>query len=197
MVSGAAGVGPAVLINADDPHPVQPRGVSGDDRAGGVQGDGVDGVPRQSEFAGHRRHRGAVDHQSAQDVAGTPPRGRPARACQCRRVVGEHFPLAGRVGAAIPRYPDPQPQRMPDHRHVGDRADHGVPVDTLATAARAAPADTVVEQGAEHHRGLTVNGGVGDRHTELDSPHDRVGNNSSRQRRRVRHRAPRQVGGKA
>lgn len=52
----------------------------------------------------------------------------------------------------------------------------------------------VVEQGAEHHRGLTINGGVDDRHPEFDGPHDRVGDNSSRQRRRLRHRAPRVAG---
>ena len=46
------------------------------------------------ELAGHRRDGGAVDHQPAQDVAGAPPGGRPARPGQPGGVVGEHFPLA-------------------------------------------------------------------------------------------------------
>ena len=61
---------------------------------GGIHGDGVHGVPGQAQLAGHRRHRGAVDHQPAQDVAGAPPGGRPARRAQPIGVVGEHFPLA-------------------------------------------------------------------------------------------------------
>jgi len=82
---------------------------------------------------------------------------------------------------------------MPDHRHVGDPADHGVAVDTLDAAAGTVAA-AVVEQVAEHHRGITVDGGVGDRHAEFDGAHDRVGNNTSNRRRRVGHRAPRTVG---
>ena len=38
----------------------------------------------------------------------------------------------------------------------------------------------VVEQIAEHHRDITINGGVGDRDPQLHRPHDRVGNNSGR-----------------
>src|SRR3546814_6405744 len=38
----------------------------------------------------------------------------------------------------------------------------------------------VLEQVAEHHRDLTIDGSVGDRHPQLDRPHDRVGDNSSR-----------------
>ena len=41
---------------------------------------------------------------------------------------------------------------------------------------------------------VAIDGSVGERHPQLDSPHDRVGNNSNRRRRRVRHRDPRQVG---
>ncbi len=79
---------------------------------------------------------------------------------------------------------------MPNHRHISDRADHGIAVAALGTAPRAlTPA--VIEQGAEHHRDITVEGGVSDRHTEFDGPHDRVGDNSSRQGRRLGHRAPR------
>ena len=107
--------------------------------------------------------------------------------------MGEHFPLTGGVDTAVARHPYPQPKRMPDHRHIGHAADHGVAVDTLGATPWTLPRP-VVEQGAEHHRGIAVDGGIGDRHTEFDGPHDRVGDNSSSRRRRVRHRAPRQVG---
>ena len=104
--------------------------------------------------------------------------------------MGEHFPCTVCGYTAIPRHAHVQPQRMAYHRHIGDSPDHGVAVDTLATTLwTLAPA--VVNQIAEHHRDIAIDGGVGDRHTELDSSHDRVGNNSSRQRRRLRHRAPR------
>jgi hypothetical protein len=107
--------------------------------------------------------------------------------------VGEHFPLTTGRRAAIPRDPHPQPQRMPDHRHIGHLAHDGVAVDTLTTAAWTVAA-AVVEQVAEHHRDIAVDSGVSDRHTEFNSAHDRVGNNSSGQGRRLGHRAPRQVG---
>ena len=85
---------------------------------------------------------------------------------------------------------------MPDHRHIGHLPHDGVAVDTLAATPRTVPV-AVVEQIAEHHRDITIDGGVGDRHPQLDRPHDRVGNNSSRRRHRVRHRAPREAGGTA
>jgi hypothetical protein len=58
----------------------------------------------------------------------------------------------------------------------------GVAVDTLTTAAWTVAA-AVVEQVAEHHRDIAVDSGVSDRHTEFNSAHDRVGNNSSGQGR--------------
>jgi hypothetical protein len=82
---------------------------------------------------------------------------------------------------------------MPNHRDIGDPPDHGVAVDALSAAARTVPL-AVIEQVAEHHGGIPVDGGVGDRHPQLNGPHDRVGNNSSSTGRRVRHRAPRQAG---
>jgi hypothetical protein len=104
--------------------------------------------------------------------------------------VGEHFSVTLSRHASVARYPNLQSQGVTDHRHIGDPPDHGVAVDTLGAAARTI-ASAVVEQLAEHHRCLAVDGGVGDRHPEFDGPHNRVGDNSSRQRRRVRHRAPR------
>ena len=82
---------------------------------------------------------------------------------------------------------------MPVHRHIGDTADYGIAVDTRSAAAWTVPL-TIIEQIAEHHRGQAVHGGVGDRHSEFDGAYDRVGNNSSGTRRRVRHRAPRVAG---
>ena len=38
----------------------------------------------------------------------------------------------------------------------------------------------VSAQIAEHHRDITIDGHVGDRHPQLHGPHDRVGNNSNR-----------------
>src|SRR6476660_6188376 len=65
---------------------------------------------------------------------------------------------------------------MTDYRHIGDPPDHSVAVDALAPAARTVPLP-VIEQVAEHHRGLADDSGVGDRHAEFDGAHDRVGNN--------------------
>ena len=48
---------------------------------------------------------------------------------------------------------------MPDDRHIGHCADHGVAVDTLGTAPWAV-ALAIVEQGAEHHRDIAVDGGM-------------------------------------
>jgi len=104
--------------------------------------------------------------------------------------VGEHFPWTLTAPAAVTWNPHAKTQRMTHNRNVSDPPDHGVAVDTLATALRAVAA-TVVEQIAEHHRGIAIDGGVGDRHPQLDRPHDRVGNDGSRQRRRLGHRAPR------
>ena len=106
--------------------------------------------------------------------------------------MGEHFPLTRGIDTPVTGHPYPQAQRMTHHRNIGHAADHGVAVAALATTARAA-ALAVVEQDAEHHRRIAVDGGVGDRHPQLDGPHDRVGNNSSGQGRRLGHRAPWQV----
>jgi hypothetical protein len=38
----------AVLIDADDPHPVQASCVGGHDHLGGLHSDGVDGVPGEA-----------------------------------------------------------------------------------------------------------------------------------------------------
>jgi hypothetical protein len=54
-----------------------------------------------------------------------------------------------------------------DHRDIGDLSDDSVAVGALDPAARAVAA-TVTEQIAEHHRGIPVDGGVGDRHAEFD-----------------------------
>jgi hypothetical protein len=185
-----------VLVDADDPHPVQATGVGGHDHRGGVHGDAVDGIPRQAQLPCYCGDGGPVDHQSPQDVAGAPPGGRPAWVSEPGSVVGEHFPLAVGRCATVAGYSHPQPQRMPDNGYISHPPDHGVTVDTLTTAARTV-ALAVVEQVAEQHRDIAVDGGVGDRHPQLHSPHDRVGDNRSSRRRRVRHRAPRQVGGKA
>jgi hypothetical protein len=79
---------------------------------------------------------------------------------------------------------------MADHWNIGDPPDHGVTVDALSPTTRAV-ATTIIEQVTEHYRGITVDSGVGDRHTEFNGAHDRVGDNSSNRRRRLRHRAPR------
>jgi hypothetical protein len=60
---------------------------------------------------------------------------------------------------------------MTDHRNVGHLVDHGVAVDALATTTRAAVL-TVIEQVAERHRGIAVDSGVSDCHTELDDTHN-------------------------
>ena len=109
--------------------------------------------------------------------------------------MGEHFPLTGGVDTAIARHPHAQAKWMPDHRHISHIADHGVAVDTLDAAARTMPL-AIIEQVAKHHRGLAVDGSIGDRHPKFDRAHDRVGNNSSRTRRRLGQRAPRKADGK-
>ena len=49
--------------------------------------------------------------------------------------MGEHFPWTLTARAAVTWNPHPQTQRMTHHRNISDPPDHGVAVDTLATAS--------------------------------------------------------------
>jgi hypothetical protein len=91
--------------------------------------------------------------------------------------IGLGPPSTDRVGTGRSRRSSPRP---------------GEPVTWRRAAWTVAAA--VVEQVAEHHRDIAVDSGVSDRDTEFNSAHDRVGNNSGGQGRRLGHRAPRQVG---
>jgi hypothetical protein len=50
---------------------------------------------------------------------------------------------------------------MAGHRNVNDPADHGVTVDTLCVTAAWAAALPIIDQAAEQHRGIAVNGDGG------------------------------------
>lgn len=137
------------------------------------------GVLRQPPVAGHRRHRGPVDHQPAQNVAGTPAGSRPAWRRQPRGVVGDHFPRARDCCAAVTRNPYLRARRVPDNGHIGHLADRRIQIlPQLATAWT--PCGTIGEQVAEHRGHLATHGGVGDRHPQFHGPHDRVGDNRGR-----------------
>ncbi len=53
--------------------------------------------------------------------------------------MGKHFPPAIGSYTALTRNPHLQPQRMPDHRYVGDPADHGVTTPAARTVTLTVP----------------------------------------------------------
>src|SRR6201997_502480 len=89
--------------------------------------------------------------------------------------------------------PGPFPRSGNQPCHLTTTTLHNEEPDTVGAAPWTPPL-AVVEQVAEDHRDIAVDSGVGDRHTEFNRAHDRVGNNSSSRGRRLGHRAPRQVG---
>ena len=187
---GAEDMGPLVLVDPDHPDPVEASRAGGEQQlAGGRDGDAVDGVPAAAELAGHRGDGGLVDRQPPQHELRAASGGRPARAGQPAAVVGEDLAVAAVVDTPVARQPDPQLERMPHDRDVGDAALDAVAVDPGHPAARAAtrPVD---EQVAPQHRRLAGHRGVGDPHPELDGADDRVGHDLGGRGRRLRHRVP-------
>ena len=91
--------------------------------------------------------------------------------------------------------PNPELERVPDHRNIADPRLDGVAVDPSQPAARSA-AGPVDEQFAPQHRGLAGQRRVDDAHPELHGPDDRVGRALGRQGRRLRHRVPEVLMGK-
>src|SRR6187431_1346330 len=90
-VMAAAGVGPFVLIDADDLDALEAGRAGGEQQlASGLDGDGVDGVPTTAELAGDRGHGGLVQHQPAQNERRAAPGGRRAGSGEPAGVVGEH-----------------------------------------------------------------------------------------------------------
>ena len=113
---------PPVFVDPDHANSVEPDRPGGEQQlAGGGDGD-VDGVPAAAELAGDRGHGGLVDRQAPQDVLRAAPRGRPARAGQPAAVVPEHLAGAAVVDTPVARQPDPELERVPDDRDVGDAA---------------------------------------------------------------------------
>jgi hypothetical protein len=103
--------------------------------------------------------------------------------------MAEHLARAAVVDTPVTRQPDPQLERMPDHRDVADPALDTVAVDPDHPAPRAA-SRTFDDQVTPQHRGLTSDRGVDDPHPELDGPDDRVGHDLGRRRRKLRHWVP-------
>ena len=85
----------------------------------------------------------------------------------------------------------PLPATPADSRRPADRSAAGsrCPVSSFDPAVRAAPIPG--HRTAEDRRLLLVDGSVGDRHTQLDGAHDRVGNNRRRAGSSLRHGSPR------
>ena len=183
-----------MLVDADHPYSGQPiRSGRGDQAGGRTHRDGADGMPRDTEFGGDRRDRGAVDHQPPQHIPGTAPRRRRSRGRQLAEILIEHRPPTRRRCAAVPRHRNPQHQRVASHRQIRQRPDHGVAIAALATTVRT-PRITG-HRCAEDRRYLLIDSSVGDGHAQLDRAHDRVGNNRRRAGSSLRHGSPRRGGG--
>ncbi len=123
VACGVAGVGPAVLVDPDHPHPVQPgrADCSAAARSWPPPRCVLIGVPGSAQLAGHRSHRDAVDDQAAQHVPGAPPvvvRARRGPAVEVSWVKITRSHAAGR--AAVAR--DPHPQLAADARPPADRS---------------------------------------------------------------------------
>ena len=187
---GAEHVGPLVLVDSDHADPVE-AGRSGAEQqlAGGLNRDGVDGVPAAPELAGDRRHGGLVDRQAPQHELRAAPRGRPPRTGQSAAVVGEDLAGAAVMDAPVARQPDPQRERVPDDRHVADTALDAVAVDPDQPAVRTAPRP-VGDQVTPQHRRLAGHSSISDPHPELDRADDRVGDDLGGRGRKLRHRVP-------
>ena len=128
---------PAMLVDAGHPYSGQPiRSGRGDQASGRTHRDGADGMPRDTEFGGDRRDRGAVDHQPPQHIPGTAPRRRRSRGRQLAEILIEHRPPTRWRCAAVPRHRNPQHQRVASHRQIRQRPDHGVAIAALATTVR-------------------------------------------------------------
>ena len=182
-----------MLVDADHPYSGQPiRSGRGDQAGGRTHRDGADGMPRDTEFGGDRRDRGAVDHQPPQHIPGTAPRGRRSRGRQLAEILMEHRPPTRWRRAAVPRHRNPQHQRVASHRQIRQRPDHGVAVAARATTVRT-PRITGHRR-AEDRRYLLIDSSVGDGHAQLDRAHDRVGNNRRRAGSSLRHGSPRRGG---
>lgn len=104
--------------------------------------------------------------------------------------MAKHLAIAGGVGAAVARDPDPQRHRMPGHRYITDPTLDGVAIgpDGAAAWATAWPGR---DQIAEHHRRVAVEGGVGDHHPKFHGADDRVGNNADGRGPTLGHPGPR------
>ena len=146
-------------------------------------------MPGHPEFGGDGRDGGAVDHQPPQHISGTAARrGRP-RGCQRAQVLVEHRTATLWGQTAVTGHGHPQHQRIAGDRQIGQRPGHGVAVSAFGTAVRAPRIPG--HRTAEDRRLLLVDGSVGDRHTQLDGAHDRVGNNGWRAGSSLRHGSPR------
>ena len=182
-----------MLVDADHPYSGQPiRSGRGDQAGGRTHRDGAGGMPRDAEFGGDRRDRGAVDHQPPQHIPGTAPRCRRSRGRQLPEILIEHRPPTRWRCAAVPRHRNPQHQRVAGHRQIRQRPDHGVAIAALATTVRT-PRITGHRR-AEDRRYLLIDSSVGDGHAQLDRAHDRVGNNRRRAGSSLRHGSPRRGG---
>ena len=146
-------------------------------------------MPGHPELGGDGRDSGAVDHQPPQHISGTAARrGRP-RGCQRAQVLVEHRTATLWGQTAVTGHGHPQHQRIAGDRQIGQRPGHGVAVSAFGTAVRAPRIPG--HRTAEDRRLLLVDGSVGDRHTQLDGAHDRVGNNGWRAGSSLRHGSPR------
>ena len=119
-----AGVTPAMLIDPQDPHPLQPPWVLDQQRPTGCEDGVVGGVPRRPQPVGDPGDRHAVDDHGLQ----RPQHRRPAQLrpglSSRGRVLAPHVPTA-RAPVAADR--DVQDRRAPAHRHVRQPAQHRVP----------------------------------------------------------------------
>ena len=97
---------------------------------------------------------------------------------------------------AVARHRNAQLEGMPDHRHIADPALGHVAVGPGDPAPRAAPRP-VDKQLAPQHGGLARQRSIDDPDAELHGPDDRVGHDLGRQGRRLRHRVPEVLMGKA
>src|SRR4051794_29698744 len=73
-----------------------------------------------AECAGHRRDGGLVDRQAPQHERRAASGRGGTGAGQPAAVVAEDLAVTAIVDTAVARQPDPQLERMPDDRYVGD-----------------------------------------------------------------------------
>jgi hypothetical protein len=116
------------------------------------------------------RVRGVVTADQWDSLPGATPRRRRTWRRELPEILIEHRPSGLRGQATVAGHRDPQHQWVAGDRQICQRSGDCVAVPAIAPAVRAPP--IAGHRRAEDGRRLLIDGGVGDRHAQLDGAHE-------------------------